>query len=159
MAAPTDYVAFYPLKVDANDVTGNYDGINNGATFDGQSATFDGIDDYIDATITEITSTNISFSGWVKVGTYQGACAAVQRGDSSKARGFITNSTSILFFSSTSSDSQRYAAYDTSNTADFIHIVGIQDGNTIKIYINKISELFYYAMYYSSIYYVGPSMS
>ena len=47
MAAPTDYVAFYKLENNANDETGNYNGTNNGATFDGKRAYFDGTSAYI----------------------------------------------------------------------------------------------------------------
>ncbi len=68
MAAPTDYIAYYPLKNDASDVTGNHNGTNYGVTFDGQSGHFDGggTDDYIDTTYTVGTETARSFGIWFK---------------------------------------------------------------------------------------------
>ncbi len=48
MAAPIDYKAYYKLADDANDETGNYNGVNNGVTFDGISGDFNGNSDYIE---------------------------------------------------------------------------------------------------------------
>lgn len=52
MAAPTDYIAFYKLENDANDETGNYNGTVTGTPlFNGQSVTFNGLDNYINTNI------------------------------------------------------------------------------------------------------------
>lgn len=74
-AAPTDYIAYYPLNGDANDASGNgNNGIVNGATFsagEGKDGAyvFDGINDRIniDSVVNDVSgSTTGTFSVWIK---------------------------------------------------------------------------------------------
>ncbi len=67
MAAPTDYIAFYPLKTDANDVTGNYDGTPTNVIFDGQSVAFNGdADSHIEIpALGNITENSMTISLWL----------------------------------------------------------------------------------------------
>ena len=61
-----DFINYYPLLDNANDTTGNSNGVNNnGVVFDGTKATFDGVNDYISNLGVTMASGEASWNIWV----------------------------------------------------------------------------------------------
>ncbi len=149
MAGPTDYLAYYPLKTDATDETGNYDGVNNGVTFFREEPTFDGVGAYVDLTVPAAGSTDITFTGWIKLRVDQETTVIAQEGSPGvNTRGVKlyvegptkSNSNILEFYSQQEGDeSQTYytrAYYLPSDT--YMFFAAVQDGDTISIYIDGI---------------------
>ena len=66
MALTDNLVAHYWLGSDSSDSYGTSDGVTHGGVvFNGDSATFDGIDGYIDSLFTVDTSSSYTFSFWL----------------------------------------------------------------------------------------------
>ncbi len=66
MAVPTDYIAYYPFTNNADDLTGNHDGVNSGVVFNGESGLFDGID-YVEVSPKiNLSLMGFTVTGWIK---------------------------------------------------------------------------------------------
>ena len=141
MAAPTDYIAYYKLENDANDETGNYNGVNTGAVFDGTSATFDGNDHIV--LQSGVTSGDNSWSVWAKENTISTDAESIigqRNADTSSGyvRGLYNYDGLIHYFSRDSSNTYNYLSYAISNEnkTKWHHIVAQQFGTIIKLYID-----------------------
>ncbi len=139
-------ISYYSLDGNANDSHGTNDGTVNGAVVItgkiGQAYQFDGVDDYIDTGITTFPTGTFSISVWVKISgvsahqTFLGI-DKVESGD--LALFYLKKDINNYFYFSLTnkldiiSDTKSTFIPDT-NT--FYHLVGVFDGENIKLYIN-----------------------
>lgn len=148
--------SYYPLHGTAIDEHG--EGTNdsgtlyNGVTFLDESifkgsktAKFDGVNDEVQSTIPPMTSTNASFSVWVRKSTGGGANgeSIVTQGralDDYFSRGISLDSTDKPYMlGRDSSDAWKEVKATTSLVVGrWYHIVGIQDGTVIKLYVDNV---------------------
>ncbi len=138
MGAPTDYIAFYPLKTDVNDDTGNYDGINNGVTFDSQSGYFDGNDYVSIPTMGGFNAYTISL--WFKNdGTVNYGHLFTSNNQDDFAFKYYVDYKSVYIY--TAAAGSKITPDNSAPAQDMTHLVATCDGATLKIYIDSIEVL------------------
>lgn len=139
---PTDYIAYYPLDTDSHDETGNYDGTDyGGVTYDGESASFDGVNDYV-ALPTFTLNTEYTVSIWC---TRLGNAEILLGSNSTTNLEYMIyiNSTTMYIGRTASGGSFAYGAVTVPIIwSVFKHIVITRkgSGNILKCYIDGIEQ-------------------
>lgn len=153
-----DLAAYYRLNetsgTTVNDVTGNYDGVNYGATINqtgqvGKAYSFDGVDDYVDLQgDLGITSLPVAFKAWVKFPTAPGSGQEVIVYEISSSRNSafsitVTSSTVyVTYGDGTGTGSGTRKTYNTnagiSDTSWHQIFVNMIDFNTVEVWIDGV---------------------
>ncbi len=137
-------VAYYPLASNSMDnYYRQYDGVDTNMVYDGVGGVFND-DRYIQCHITESTSMSITFSAWISLLDYAPSEGVViQRGiggNETQSRGLLVYDNQVGFFSRNSSEDWETVYATVVDTANMLHVTGIQDGNIIYIYLNGALE-------------------
>ena len=144
---PIDYIAYYKLETDASDETGNYNGTNSGATFDGQSASFDGVDgiaEYIANSSCTLTTSLGSVSLWYKITANHSVAQSYNI-----FYGYHENANRFYIGFNTSADTLGFGYGDKQNVSidsgidlkrnEFVHVVIIFNEGFFTAYQNNIN--------------------
>lgn len=144
----TSCVAYYDFKGDAKDIIGSNDGVVSGATLTtnhlgitNSAYSFDGVDDYVNTSIS--LSDKLTYSVWINTNSFSYnnlfILEEATSSDGFAPRGLriIDDGNSVIFFSRDSSDNYIDISSTTSISAGtWYHIVGVQDGGNLYLYIN-----------------------
>ncbi len=153
-------VAYYPFNGNANDESGNRNnGTVHGVTLaadrfgiQNKAYNFDGISNYIEVgDSSELRASNhtLSISLWVKSSikdSYKNEIVLIRKGVSCYVPGWNigtgirqTNSNDILSleFNSIGDSKDSWVVHSQINQDKWVHIVGVSDSNTARIYINS----------------------
>ncbi len=150
MGIPVGYVSYYPLKTDALDETGNNNGeAFGGVTFDGEKATFDGVDGYIATNYTLPEISQYTLSVWVSTDDNVNILSnANSSGAPESFRGCIALSGNDNFAIAMGDGVNFWSDESLLDISEYIdeemhHFLLMVDGYTIKIYIDNILKYTY----------------
>ena len=144
ISADDRLIAHYPLYNNASDMSGNgYHGTNNGATFSGSYADFDGTNDYIDisshiSAVSSQTQGTICFNANHDVTSDPMAWGIGDSGNAnSRARSYISSGDSKYYFQLNDNGWINDVISDsTLSTGTNYTICITNDGTTTKMYID-----------------------
>jgi hypothetical protein len=152
-------IAYYPFDGNALDASGNgndgteYGGLKYKQGIKGESASFDGIDDYIrvpsDSSLNPVDQLSISF--WVKVDGFTNVWSPIIHKGGSASAGFanreytvwLQDTSSFLLASAGDNSSQYYKYACCAISGYWTHYVGIIDrqNHRMRVYVNGVLKV------------------
>lgn len=146
---PQNYVAYYPLTGTAEDVTGSYNGTENGGltyvndASRGAVSNFDGVNDYIEAPFLGADNgVSVSWSVWAKSSTVSDYNMILdnRQGDYEGTVLYIQPDAKVQFSHELASGAVgfNFVSVETLSNNTWYNLCGTYDGSTVKLYINGI---------------------